>query len=105
MLNRKTPFLRVLSLLFQICTGSVIMAQQEQKAAPLSLKLWYSKPAVNWVEALPAGNGRIGAMVFGGVEEELLQLNESTLYSGGPVKKNINPGAYAYLSQVRDALL
>lgn len=69
------------------------------------LTLWYKKPATQWVEALPVGNGHIGAMVFGGVEEELLQLNESTLYSGGPVKKNINPEAFGYLAQVRDALL
>ena len=44
-------------------------------------------------------------MIFGGVEEELIQLNESTLYSGGPVKKNINPQSSFYLSQVREALL
>jgi alpha-L-fucosidase 2 len=50
------------------------------------LKLWYDKPASNWVEALAVGNGKIGAMVFGGVEKELLQLNESTLFSGGPVR-------------------
>ncbi|MCH5718020.1 glycoside hydrolase family 95 protein [Niabella hibiscisoli] len=70
-----------------------------------NLKLWYNKPATRWVEALPVGNGKIGAMVFGGVEEELLQLNESTLWSGGPVKTNVNPDAYSYLEQVRTALL
>lgn len=69
------------------------------------LKLWYDKPASNWVEALPVGNGRIGAMIFGGVEKELLQLNESTLYSGGPVHKVINPGAAGYLPKIRQALL
>ncbi len=69
------------------------------------LKLWYNKPASQWTEALPVGNGHIGAMIFGGVGEELIQLNESTLYSGGPVKKNINPGAKQYLPQIREALL
>jgi alpha-L-fucosidase 2 len=69
------------------------------------LKLWYNKPATQWTEALPIGNGRIGVMIFGGVEEELLQLNESTLYSGGPVKKHINPDAHEYLPQIREALL
>src|SRR5688572_74646 len=73
--------------------------------AQAPLKLWYRKPAVQWVEALPVGNGRIGGMIFGGVEEDLIQLNESTLYSGGPVPKTINPGAADYLPQVRDALL
>lgn len=47
-------------------------------------KLWYTSPAANWNEALPVGNGHLGAMVFGGVEEEHLQLNENTLYSGEP---------------------
>src|SRR5688500_10898395 len=70
-----------------------------------SLKLWYAQPAKEWIEALPVGNGHIGAMVFGGVEEELIQLNESTLWSGGPVKTNVNPGSAAYLPQVRRALL
>ncbi|MGI4737947.1 MAG: glycoside hydrolase family 95 protein [Janthinobacterium lividum] len=73
--------------------------------AQADLTLWYKKPASSWVEALPVGNGRIGGMVFGGVEQELIQLNESTLYSGGPVKKNINPLAHTYLPQLRDALL
>ncbi|SDJ04801.1 alpha-L-fucosidase 2 [Pedobacter sp. ok626] len=70
-----------------------------------NLKLWYNKPAEKWVEALPVGNGKIGAMIFGGVEEELLQLNESTLWSGGPVKKDVNPEAKNYLPKLREALL
>lgn len=69
------------------------------------LKLWYNKPAELWTEALPLGNGRIGAMVFGKVDEELIQLNESTLWSGGPVKTNVNPQAASYLPQIRNALL
>lgn len=67
-------------------------------------KLWYTKPAVNWTEALPVGNGRLGAMIFGKVNEELIQLNESSLWSGGPVKHNINPDAPKYLPQIRAAL-
>ena len=76
---------------------SIVIAQQD-------LKLWYNKPAAVWTEALPVGNGRLGAMIFGGVEEELLQLNESTLWSGGPVKTNVNPQSPEYLPQVREAL-
>ncbi|MEP6628085.1 MAG: glycoside hydrolase family 95 protein [Ginsengibacter sp.] len=67
-------------------------------------RLWYDKPAAVWTEALPLGNGQLGAMVFGKVGDELIQLNESTLWSGGPVKANVNPGASKYLSQVREAL-
>jgi alpha-L-fucosidase 2 len=48
------------------------------------LSLWYTKPAAQWVEALPVGNGRLGAMVFGGIDKECLQLNEDTLWAGGP---------------------
>lgn len=69
-----------------------------------ALTLHYDKPAAVWTEALPVGNGRLGAMVFGRPGEELLQLNEATLWSGGPVGKNINPGAYAALGKVRAAL-
>ena len=69
-----------------------------------ALTLHYDKPAAVWTEALPVGNGRLGAMVFGRPGEELLQLNEATLWSGGPVGKNINPGAYAALGKVREAL-
>ena len=68
------------------------------------LKLWYNKPATTWTEALPIGNGRLGAMVFGNVEEELIQLNEATLWSGGPVKANVNPTSPQYLQPLRDAL-
>jgi len=74
-----------------------------QKNEPL--KLWYKSPAARWVEALPVGNGHIGVMVFGGAEKELLQLNESSLWSGGPVKTNLNPKSASYLPQVREALL
>ena len=62
--------------------------------------LWYRRPAAQWVEALPVGNGRLGAMVFGGVERERLQLNEDTLWSGGPRDWN-NPTAPAALAEVR----
>ncbi|MES2373338.1 MAG: glycoside hydrolase family 95 protein [Bacteroidota bacterium] len=68
------------------------------------LSLWYNKPAEVWTEALPVGNGRLGGMVFGGVTNELIQLNEATLWSGGPVKKNVNIQSPDYLQPLRDAL-
>ncbi len=64
----------------------------------------YKQPARNWNEALPVGNGRLGVMTFGRVNEELLQLNEETLWSGGPVDKNPNPEAGKHLPAVREAL-
>jgi len=48
------------------------------------LKLWYAKPAALWTEALPVGNGRLGAMVFGKTDEERIQLNEQTVWTGSP---------------------
>ena len=72
--------------------------------AQSTLTLHYDAPAKAWTEALPIGNGRIGAMVFGGVDEELLQLNEATLWSGGPVQKNVNPRAHEFLAPARAAL-
>ncbi|MBK5720643.1 glycoside hydrolase family 95 protein [Dysgonomonas sp. Marseille-P4677] len=69
-----------------------------------NLKLWYERPAKGWTEALPLGNGFIGAMIFGDTENELIQLNEGTLWSGGPQKKNINPDAHKYLKPIRVAL-
>ena len=62
--------------------------------------LWYRRPAVEWTEALPVGNGRLGAMVFGGVGQERLQINEDTLWSGGPYQPT-NPEALPHLAEVR----
>ncbi|HEY9172162.1 MAG TPA: glycoside hydrolase family 95 protein [Verrucomicrobiae bacterium] len=65
-----------------------------------SSSLWYRQPAAKWVEALPVGNGRLSAMVFGGVSQERLQLNEGTLWAGGPYDP-VNPNAKEALPQVR----
>ena len=67
--------------------------------------LWYNKPAHNFNEALPVGNGRIGAMIYGGVKNEYISLNENTLWSGGPDIKWNNPDAKKYLPLVREAAL
>jgi alpha-L-fucosidase 2 len=67
------------------------------------LVLWYRQPAKEWNEALPVGNGRLGAMVFGGVDEERIQLNEETLWDGGPRDTN-NPEALEALPVVQQLL-
>jgi alpha-L-fucosidase 2 len=69
-------------------------------AADDELILWYDKPAAEWTEALPVGNGRLGAMVFGGPATEQLQLNEDTLYAGSPYDPN-NPEALKALPEAR----
>lgn len=63
-------------------------------------KLWYDKPAKQWVEALPVGNGRLASMVFGGPSQEKLQLNEATFWSGGP-SRNDNPDGPKVLDSIR----
>jgi alpha-L-fucosidase 2 len=80
----------------------------EFQAAPDSLQtfpeealcLWYRSPAKQWVEALAIGNGRLGAMIFGGIDSERIQLNEDTLWGGGPYDPN-NPEALAALPEAR----
>ena len=67
-----------------------------------NLVLWYNTPAKDWNEALPVGNGRLGAMIFGRPDTELIQLNEQTLWTGGPVNLNHNPYDPKYLQSVRD---
>ncbi|WP_052417698.1 glycoside hydrolase family 95 protein [Cellvibrio mixtus] len=67
------------------------------------LKLWFDKPANQWEEALPLGNGRLGAMVYGGVTHENLQLNEDTFWAGGP-HNNINPAAREALPHIRQLI-
>ncbi|MBN2138321.1 MAG: glycoside hydrolase family 95 protein [Sedimentisphaerales bacterium] len=65
-----------------------------------TLKLWYRQPAKKWTEALPLGNGRLGAMVFGGTAFERIQLNEDTLWAGPPVPED-RPGAYEHIATAR----
>ncbi|MGF7229786.1 glycoside hydrolase family 95 protein [Arachidicoccus sp.] len=67
------------------------------------MKLWYRQPARNWNEALPVGNGRLAAMVFGNPKKEIIQLNEGTLWAGGP-NNNVNPEAKPYIAQIRQLL-
>jgi len=74
-----------------------------QVKAQQNLKLWYNKPAANWNEALPIGNGRIAAMVFGNTDKEQLQLNEETVWAGGP-HNNVNPDARAVVPQLRELI-
>jgi len=77
-------------------SATTVMAGRE-------LLLWYTEPAKEWVEALPIGNGRLGAMVFGGVFDERLQLNEDTIWAGGPYDPT-NPEALEALPKTRELI-
>ncbi len=67
------------------------------------MKLWYAEPADQWEEALPVGNGRMGAMVFGRVGDERIQLNEESVWAGRRMDDN-NPGALAHLEEIRQLI-
>jgi alpha-L-fucosidase 2 len=93
--NKCLLTLTALSLISGVCS-----AQENQV-----LKLWYTKPANQFEEALPLGNGRLGTMIYGGITQERISLNEATLWSGRPINAaKINPNAHTYLQLVRDAL-
>ncbi|MBL3657200.1 glycoside hydrolase family 95 protein [Fulvivirga sediminis] len=78
-------------------------AQSTKASQDSLLKLWYQNPANRWEEALPVGNGRLGAMVFGDPAHEVIQLNENTVYAGQP-NRNDNPLAKEALPEVRQLI-
>ncbi len=71
-----------------ILIGAVTSATCAEGAAGDDLTLWYRRPAQKWLEAVPLGNGRLGAMVFGGIDSERIQLNVDTLWAGPPVPED-----------------
>jgi alpha-L-fucosidase 2 len=85
-------FLLSVQILAQETTLPRAITRQEFDPATL---MWYETPAENWEEALPVGNGRLGAMVFGIYDEERIQLNEETYWSGGPYSTMVEGGAEA----------
>lgn len=102
-----TPASRAAAALLLV-VGRAAAAQPDarpdaQPDARAPLALWYARPAAAWVEALPVGNGRLGAMVFGGTAVERIQFNESTVWSGGP-HDYAHPGASAVLDSLRALL-
>ena len=84
-----------------IVCGLALATASVQADTANSPALWYLQPAANWTEALPIGNGRMGAMVFGGVTEERLQFNESTVWTGKPHGYH-HEGAVRFLPVLRD---
>ncbi|MCY1719339.1 glycoside hydrolase family 95 protein [Prolixibacteraceae bacterium Z1-6] len=104
MMKKNTYLLYVVVVAFLF--GSCAVQQPDEPG----LKLWYEKPATDWMtEALPVGNGYMGAMFFGGVEKEQIQFTEGTLWSGGPgfgeeYNYGIREGAWKYLAEIRQLL-
>lgn len=97
MKQRKTICKKIVIFFISISV-TVTLSNAQIKPA---LKLWYNKPSgKTWENALPIGNGRLGAMVYGNVETETIQLNEHTLWSGSP-NRNDNPLAFDSLNAIR----
>lgn len=86
-----------------VLTLCIQIGQLQASDTQDALKLWYTQPAREWTQALPIGNGRLGAMLYGGIEQEQLQINEDTLWTGGP-HDYANPDAYQHLGMVRELL-
>ncbi|MDU5949521.1 MAG: glycoside hydrolase N-terminal domain-containing protein, partial [Paenibacillus macerans] len=74
-----------------------------ERSAEAGWKLWYKQPASRWEEALPVGNGRIGGMIYGRVKQELIALNEDTLWSGFP-RDTQNYDALRHLKRARELI-
>ena len=83
-----------------LASVALCTACQSETEKQRDLTLWYDRPAQHWVEALPLGNGRLGAMVYGGMVSDTIQLNEDTFWSGSPYN-NINPLAKESLNEIR----
>ncbi len=93
--NYITPMKKLLTLF-----AAVIACLSVSASTADDLKLWYSRPSVHWTDALPIGNSHLGAMVYGGTENEEVQLNEETFWSGGP-HNNLHPEGKGALDEVR----
>ncbi|MCR5394815.1 MAG: glycoside hydrolase family 95 protein [Bacteroidales bacterium] len=97
MINMK----RLIGLALSLVTVTQVMAA---RSVDPDQRLWYDAPAHHWLEALPLGNSRLGAMVYGGTDVEEIQLNEETFWSGGPHDNDSRTSIY-YLNEVRDLIL
>src|SRR5260370_36066180 len=87
-------------LAFSLLSGATGRSAEGESQAAM---LWYAQPASKWTEALPIGNGRLGAMVFGGISDERIQFNEDTLWTGHP-HDYANTNALKQLPKIRELL-
>ncbi|MDQ2077811.1 glycoside hydrolase family 95 protein [Marinimicrobium sp. ABcell2] len=87
--------------LLAACQSNTTPKDEVALADAQPLELWYAEPADDWHAALPVGNGRLGAMVYGGVERERLQLNDDTVWAGGP-QNNVTPSIKPHLERITE---
>ena len=89
---------KILLTLTILCNGITVMAQQ------LPMKLWYNQPAMHFEESLPIGNGKLGALVYGNPDDNILYLNDITLWTGKPYDREMDADAHKWLPAIREAL-
>lgn len=87
-----------------ILTGLIMGVLMPLSAQQPSMYLWYDKPAQYFEESLPIGNGKMGALLYGGTDTCLIQLNDITLWTGKPVDRNLDKDAHQWIPKIREAL-
>ncbi len=87
-----------------ILTGLIMGVLLPLSAQQPSMYLWYDKPAQYFEESLPIGNGKMGALLYGGTDTCLIQLNDITLWTGKPVNRNLDKDAHQWIPKIREAL-
>src|SRR5665647_120448 len=97
-MKNRTVFIHLFSISFLFLTIPI-----KGQTPPSGMKIWFNRPAETWNDALPIGNGRLGAMVFGGIEKDRIQLNEESVWTGAP-RWDANPDALKNLPKVRKLL-
>lgn len=95
--------MKTLSCLLSFLTATMLWTTTQAQTLPAQNhnEMWYDEPAMLWTEALPLGNGRLGAMIFGNPAQERLQLNEETIWAGKP-NNNANPEALEWIPKIRE---
>ena len=98
----KTTIMRKYLLITTLMTGSFIITKAQPQQAPMVLE--YDKSATFFEESLPIGNGKLGALIYGGTDDNLIYLNDITLWTGKPVDRNLDADAHKWIPAIREAL-
>ena len=89
-------------LITAILSGSFTLCKAQTEQAPMVLQ--YDKPATFFEESLPIGNGKLGALIYGGTDDDVIYLNDITLWTGKPVDRNLDADAHQWIPAIREAL-
>ena len=89
-------------LITAILSGSITLCKAQTEQAPMVLQ--YDKPATYFEESLPIGNGKLGALIYGGTDDDVIYLNDITLWTGKPVDRNLDADAHQWIPAIREAL-